>query len=219
MALVDRDFSAAIAANTTYEIHRRFPSSRKNEAINAALLEAKWTWTRIIEDTSLTLASNVFTYALANTAVTIDPVKQIEKIEYDPGGSGTGYDWEEIDSNDWRVRNNNGALTLQLNDVPKTGATLRLTYFARPSQFTADTSTGGVLIPDNDGLAAFVMARATAMLMEWRSLLQEENSSRDHWMQQSKYFNDMAALYRGDAPSPDTGKIKLFNWDNEDLNV
>jgi len=201
---VDRTFGGNIASAVTYEIHRRFPAAEKIKAINQAVRDSKWKWARHIEDTSLALIADTYTYSLANLSIGVDFIAGIDKIEYDPAGSGTGYLWEEIHNTDWTIRNSNDVLTLQLlGGVPKVGASLRLTYRARPRVFTADTganvnTTVGTLDVDNEAFAGYVCARASAILCAWRSNLQEETTSRDHWLSRASMFQAMADGYLSD---------------------
>jgi hypothetical protein len=191
--LPDRNFSAAIANADTY-----------------AILDAIWRWPRKIEDTSIAQIQQTLTYALAGLTVPIDPIEGIDKLEYDTEGSGTGYEWGLIDDDNYRIRNNDGVLTLQLNDEPPSaGDNFRITYRVRPPQFTADTGAGGTLIPNSQAFCDFLTARATAILMAWMSSQHEEGSVRDQWLTRASIFQSLADnLFSQNAEQKLPGSVK-----------
>ncbi len=203
----DRGFSAAIVNTDTFEIHRRLPATRKNEAINQALYDSKWRWAREIEDETVAMVANQYTYSLASLTVPVDPIRLLDRVEYDPGGSDTGHPWTKIDKNKYTVRNNSGTLTLQLlGAVYHPTYNLRLTYKVRPTQFTTDA---GVLTPDNEGLYAYVCARATAILMGWRAMMNEEQTVREHWLMRAQIYQNLADNYfASDVEAPQPSEVQ-----------
>ncbi len=205
--LPDANFTAAIAAANTYEIHHHISVYRKNEAINQAILDSKWKWAREIEDETVAMVANQFTYSLASLSVAVDPNRGLEKLEYDPGGTGTGYPWVKVDPSDYEIRNSGGTLTLQLlGDVYAPGDNFRLTYEARPVILSTDAA---VLAPDDEGFQAYVCARATAILMEWRAMTMEDKAQQDKWLTRAQIFQSLADNYfAADAEAPEPGTVR-----------
>jgi hypothetical protein len=69
----DRAFSAQIAGPPNaveYEVHRTFSATDKNNAINQAILDAKWRWPRNLIAETIPLAANTYRYVVANTTLT-----------------------------------------------------------------------------------------------------------------------------------------------------
>lgn len=214
----DRAFSNQIAASVSYEIHRIFGVSEKNDAINEALRQAKFRFPRYIENTSLTLASTTYTYSLASLTVEVDQYEGIDVVEYDNDNAGTGYSWTPLSPEDWRIVYPSGVQTLQLLiDPPIIGNSLRLKYRARPALFTADTSTGGELNPDHPGLAAFVCAKASELLCMARAANEREADRRDHWFAHGQRFQQMAdGIFSTDLPQRKPKPIKFGAWGRDE---
>ncbi len=205
----DRAFSAQIAAAVTYEYHRQFSATRKNEAIREAMELAAARWPRKIEDTSLTLTSQQYTYSLATLTVPVDPELGLEKVEYDSGGTGTGVPYVPLGS--WALRNNDGVLTLQLAHLPTTGKTMRLTYRVLPTPLTDDTTT---LKPADDRFENYIVAKATALIFEKAAVDADENE-RGKYTGKMNWANQLADGYLPkNAPAP--GKVTLMSWGDDD---
>ncbi len=186
-------FCGDMTGDANYEDHRIFSIPDKNNAINEAMRQSGLRWARRVEDTSLTLAATTFTYALANLTVTVDRFRGLDEVLYNTGGTGTGTPFQALDKKWWKVRDANGTLTLQLSYVPVAGG-LRLVYRVAPSVFTADSSTGGTLDPDDVDFANYICLRATAMLFDRQGLLDREQ--RDYWLSQAQLFHRRAdAVY------------------------
>jgi hypothetical protein len=67
----DRTFTSTGPANTNeYEIHRTFSAMDKNNAINDAILDAKWRWPRVLFAETILMADNTYRYTLTNTTIT-----------------------------------------------------------------------------------------------------------------------------------------------------
>lgn len=208
-------FTAQIAASVSYELHRVFPADEKDAALNEALRVAGTRWSDLQEDESLTLASNTYTYALASLSSLVDPDLGIEKVEYDTGASGTGTPWEAIDDDYWSLRNHGGVLTLQLAEIPRVGAKLRLTYRVRPSVFSADTGAGGVLTPDTQALQNYVCYCAAAFLYD-DAARSAEQGQREFFQTEAAKFHQMAESFmNADKPQPQNGKVRLWTWGDE----
>lgn len=208
---VDRAFSAAVASGDAYELHRVFSADDKDDAINNAILEAKARWPRIIEDASILMVANQYAYALGTLAVPLDPIALLDLVEWDPGLSGTGYPWNKFDDDEYYIRKSevSGAvtLTLQLRRYPPyAGKAIRLTYRVRPSTFTNDTAA---LNPDEEGFAAYLCAKATAMLAEKRANLASEGASRnEHWSAMAARFQQKAEqIMAQDREPPVPGRV------------
>jgi hypothetical protein len=208
----DRAFTAAVANGDSYELHRVFSADDKNEAVNAAINDAKLRWARAIEDTSLAFTVNTFTYVLGSLATPVDPIALIDKVEYDTGVSGTGYPYAPLDDDFWRVRNNAGTLTLQfseaVNAIIPSGKTIRLTYRVRPGTLSNDTTN---LAPDEEGFVEYICAKATALLAEKRaSLAHEAGDARSHWEAMAQKFHARAeGVFSQDKPAPEQGRVIL----------
>ncbi len=210
----DRAFAGAVANGDAYELHRTFSADEKDEAINAAILEVKLRWARIIEDATLTFTVNTYTYALAGLAIAVDPIALIDKIEYDTGASGTGYPYAALDDDLWSVRNNAGVLTLQFNErasaIIPNGKAIRLTYRARPATMSTDTdATTGTLKPDEEGFFEYLAAKATALLAEKRAnLAHEAGDTKSHWEAMAQKFHARAeSVFGQDKPLPEPGRV------------
>ncbi len=208
----DRAFTVAVGNGDAYELHRVFSADDKNEAINAAISDAKLRWARLIEDTSIAFAVNTFTYALGSLATPVDLIALIDKVEYDTGASGTGYPYAPLDDDFWRVRNNAGTLTLQfsemVNAIIPSGKTIRLTYRVRPSALSNDTTN---LAPDEEGFVEYICAKATALLAEKRAnLAHEAGDARSHWEAMAQKFHARAeGILVLDKPAPEQGRVIL----------
>lgn len=207
---VDRAFSAAVANGDAYELHRVFAADDKDDAINNAILEAKTRWPRIIEDTSIVMAANTYSYSLGALTVPLDPIVLLDLVEWDPGLSGTGYPWVKFDDDEYYIRKNDTAITLQLRRYPPyAGKAIRLTYRVRPSTFANDTTA---LNPDEEGFAAYICAKATAMLAEKRSNLASEGGVRkEHWLTMAERFNAKAEQIMSQDREPSVPGRVIFS--------
>lgn len=202
------NFSAQIASGVSYEIHRVFSATDKNNEINEAIFYSGDRWPRVIEDTSLAVTANKYGYDLSTLTVAIDPTYGIDKVEYDPKEGTTNYSWIEIDRSLWSIRNNDGTLTLQFRDdlgftVPLIASNnYRLTYRVRPPTLSADSGAGSALTPDNDGFYHFVCYKAAAILFSKRAQ-DKEATDRDAWMLRAREANEIAEKYlAGEKPQP-----------------
>lgn len=212
----DRNFtSTGPAAADTYELHRVFSATQKNAAISQAILDAKWHWARRNEDESITMVSGTYTYSLAAVTPAIDRYKGIDRLLYNTGATLTGYPYEEIDKDFWRVRDDNGTLTLQfLIDVPNPGRVLRLEYRIRPSVLTDDTTA---LDPDIEEFSEWICARATALLWRDKSLRSSEVQARDEALQKSALFQQQAErIMAENSPQKQPGEVIYPLWGGDE---
>ncbi len=187
------EFCGDMLGDSAYEEHQIWSILDKNNAINAAVLASGMRFPRVIQNTSLTLTASTYTYALANLTVAVDRFWGIDKIEYDSGSTETGYPYIELPREEWGILDNNATLTLQLLDLPTTGETIRLTYRARPAVFTADSSTGGVLDPDQQDFYNYICYKATSMLFMKKSAETElDKTDRVYWKTRADEMNRQA---------------------------
>jgi hypothetical protein len=171
---LDRALPAAVASAVQYEVHRFAHPHDKNNAVNEAIRAAAKRWTRKIEDASLSLDSDTFTYSLASLAVEVDPSLGIDDVLFDTGATGTGFPYQDIHPSFRLMRNNAGVLTLQiLSTIPRDAATLRLLYRVRPAQLQSDTD---LLLPQDESFYNYVAAKATAILFRQRALSEPESA-------------------------------------------
>jgi hypothetical protein len=165
---LDRALSAAVASAVQYEVHRFAHPYDKNNAINEAIRAAGKRWTRKIEDTSLTLDTDTYTYSLDSTTVEVDPQMGIDDVLWDTGITGTGYPYREIHPSYRLMRNEAGNLTLQfLDQIPRDAATIRLIYQVRPAQLSSDSD---LLLPQDEAFYNYVAAKAAAILFRQRAM-------------------------------------------------
>jgi hypothetical protein len=169
---VDRVFSAAVASGVQYEVHRLVHPYDKNNAANEAIRAAGKRWTRKIEDATLTLDSDTYTYSLASLAVEVDPSMGIDDVAFDTGITGTGYPYSNIHPSFQLMRNNAGVLTLQiLSTIPRDAATMRLSYQVRPAQLQSDSD---LLLPQDESFYNYVCAKGAAICFRARALTEPE---------------------------------------------
>jgi hypothetical protein len=206
----DRALDAAVASGVEYEVHRKWHPYDKNNAINEAIRAGGTRWTRYIENTTLTLATNTYTYSLASLAVQVDPILELDAVQYDTGASGTGTPYGGIDVSYQLVRNNAGTLTLQLmTEVPRNAATLRLTYRVRPSQLAADSD---LLAPQDEAFYNYVCYKAAAILFRARS----QNEPEAGWEGRANAMEQSAEMFFAeDRKQKPDGRVKLPRWGNE----
>jgi hypothetical protein len=188
---VDAAFASAISAGIAYEIHRMFSADDKDAALNQAIRDGGKYWWRVVQDTSLTLASNTYSYSLATLAVPVNRNIGLIDVEYLADDVYTIY--ERVNPDTWHIRDNNGTLYLEFDDdaLPDEDATLRLTYKARPAVLSTDSST---LDPDLDEFATFICARAAGYLFQKQSDMGGE-STRDHWQQRANQMQQLAMSF------------------------
>ncbi len=295
----DRAFTNAslvptpIASGAGYEVHRTFSATDKNNAINQAILDAKWRWPRNLIAETIPMAANTYRYVLANTTLTnaimsgsptnggaltvgstanfppsgrlkveneyiaysaiaspttftlaasgargasgstaaphgagveigicpgFDKYAGLDLLQYDAGLSGTGPPWAKLDDDYYDIVEDNGVLYLQLQaPPPRVGNYFRLTFRARPLTFTADTGIGGTLDPDVEPFAAYICARASALLCQQASMRAAEESKQAHWNRMYERFRDEAETYKSADMAPKApGKVKYPTWGDID---
>ena len=144
----------------------------------------------------------------------MDETAKLDKVLWDTGASGTGYPWRELDDDLWKVRNDDSTLTLQLfTSPPNVSDKFRLLYRVRPATLSADSGTGGVLTPDIEPFAAYVCARASAILCHDRSLKEQEAAKRDFWLTKFQLFQAMAdGIMSADAEPKPAGRVIYPTW-------
>lgn len=210
---LDRAVTSTATADG-YEVHRIFPYTEKNAAINAAINASGYRWCRTIEDTSITLDDETYHYSLSALTSTMDPNLGLDDIRYDPdmtttGVSGTGYPFSRISNSFWDVRFNGTMATLQfLTRPPIDNQTLRLVYRVRPSTFSDDTT---ILQPDDAGFASYICSKATAILFRARALKEPEGA----WTEKAVQMEQLAeGFYSLDSPrqKPKPVKSEFLLW-------
>lgn len=183
-------------------------------------------YSAIASGTTFTLAASGARGANSSTAAShsagasigvcpdMDRYKRIDHIYYDTGLSGTGPPWSLWDDDYWEVRDDNGQVFLQLNTYPpQVNKHARLIYRARPAQLSADT---GTLDPDVEPFAAYVCARATAILCQLRSI-DEGEATKDFWQKKFEWFQALAdGLMSQDAPVKQPGSVIYPAWGDTD---
>lgn len=206
---LDRALAAAVAAAVQYEVHRISHPHDKNNAINEAIRAAGQRWTRKIEDTSLTLDSDTYTYSLATLAVEVDPLLLIDEVSFDTGLTGTGYPYKTIHPSFRVIRNNAGTLTLQILDtIPRDAATVRLAYQVRPAQLQSDTD---LLLPQDESFYNYVVSKACAILFRQRAGAEPEAN----WGERADSMEAMAeSFFNLDKPQPKPKQVRniLMAW-------
>ena len=175
----DRAFSGIPGSAVSYEAHQLFSVTEKNAAINEAIARAGIRWPRIIRDTSLTMLSTTFQYALGSLAVPVRRLIGIDDIYYDAGGTGTNPPLQKLDKRWWEIYDANGTLTLQLHKCPVNSKTMTLLYRVPPDALASDAAT---LDPYDDTFDDYVAMKATAILYEQRSI-KEPNSQMGYQAQ------------------------------------
>jgi hypothetical protein len=168
----DRNFTGAIASGNTFEIHRLFAADDKDAAISEVIRASDRRFCRPIENESVTLSAATFGYSLDSLTVPVDRLHGIDRIEYATGASGTTPPWQPYKSDWWKIRDNNGALTLQLTRLPVTSQKLRLIYQVRPGVLDADTSA---LDPDDTAFAEYICSGAAGLLFERKAQIGEDS--------------------------------------------
>lgn len=206
---LDRALPAAVASAVQYEVHRIAHPHDKNNAINEAIRAAGQRWTRKIEDTSLTLDVDTYTYDLSTLAVEVDPLLGIDDVQFDTGLTGTGYPYKAIHPSFRVLRNNAGTLTLQILDtIPRDAATVRLTYQVRPAQLQSDTD---LLLPQDESFYNYVCAKSCAILFRQRALSEPEAG----WNERADSMEAMAeSFFNLDKPLPKPKQVRnvLMSW-------
>lgn len=200
---VDRVWSGVAASGDDYEVHTVFPYADKNAAIVAAQRAAAMRWPRRIEDTSLTFLTNTYTYSLGSLSVPIDPDIGIDMVLYDTGTTGTGVPYATLDDDLWEIRISGTTYTLQVYDIPRTGATIRLIYRVRPTVVSDDTTS---IVPDSTAYQNYLCAKATAILYRSRALIEPESD----WAAKADNMEAMAEGYWNlDKPQSQGGKVRF----------
>jgi hypothetical protein len=206
---VDRNFTAAVSTNA-YEIHRIWSAADKNVCINAAILASGLRWPRRIEDASLTLDTETYTYDLTALGVPVDPYFGIDEVYYDTGISGTGAPYAQIPRNEYEVRvtGTYGTLsTLQfVTDIRRDAATVRLTYRTRPPTLSADAD---ILRPDDVSFYNYICCKATAMLFRQRAKQQQNAGWEDRALEMERMAE---GFYDLDRPNKQGRGIRLPLW-------
>lgn len=202
-------FSAVVASGVQYEVHRESHPHEKNNAINEAIRAGGQRWTRKIEDASLTLDSDTYTYSLDTLAVEVDPSLGIDDVLFDTGVTGTGYPYGSVHPSFQLVRNNAGTLTLQFLDaIPRDAATMRLIYRVRPAQLQSDTD---LLLPQDESFYNYVCAKATAILFRARAMREPESD----WQDKAERMEALAeSFFNLDQPPPKAAPIRntFLSW-------
>ncbi len=208
---LDRALSAAVASAVQYEVHRLMHPYDKNNAINEAIRASGNRWTRKIEDASLTLDSDTYTYDLSTLAVEVDPNLGIDEVLFDTGLTGTGYPYKGISPSFQVVRNHVGTLTLQfLSTIPRDAATMRLLYRVRPAQLQSDTD---LLAPQEESFYNYVVSKACAILFSARAL----NEPESDWQKKSEMMEQKAeGFFDLDKPQgkPKAVRNEMLGWGN-----
>lgn len=156
-----------------------------------------------------------------------DKYAGLDLLEYDAGLSATGPPWAKLDDDYYDIIEDNGVLCLQLQaPPPRVGNYMRLTYRARPLQFSDDATA---LDPNVEPFAAFICAKASAMLCQQASMRAGEEAKQAHWNRMFERFRDEAETFKSADIAPKTpGRIKYPTWgdcdnrdgrDHVDLNV
>ncbi len=144
----------APAAGSEYELfYKTFMPYEYDEAINAAIRRL---WPRIWvlrQDTSITTTSGNYAYMLPESVEL--PLLKVE-IEQDTSESTAPY--QELTY--WTVRETAGARTLQMERLPMSSRTLRLTYLGRVEMLETDFDEL------DDEYVPYVMAQAKAELFK-----------------------------------------------------
>jgi hypothetical protein len=199
---VDRVWAGASVSGDDYEVHTLFSYTEKNEAIVAAQRAAGMRWARRIEDTSLTFLTNTYTYSLGSLTVPIDPDIGLDKVMYDTGTTGTGVPYATLDDDLWELRISGTTYTLQVHDIPRVGATIRLVYRVRPTVVSDDTTS---VVPDSIAYFNYLSAKATAILYRSRSLIEPASD----WAAKADYMDAMAeGFWNLDKPQSQGGKVR-----------
>jgi hypothetical protein len=200
---LDRALSAAVASGVQYEIHRLSHPYDKNNAANEAIRAAALRWARRIEDTTLTFATNTFTYSLDSLTVEMDTNLGIDYVMYDTGATGTGVPYALYDDDAWTIRTSASTHTLQVQDVPRNGATMRLVYRVRPSQLQSDSD---LLLPQDESFYNYVVSKATAILFRQRAGVDPSSD----WSEKAERMEAMAeGFFNLDKPQSHGGKIRF----------
>lgn len=205
---VDRAWSGATATSDTYELHRLFSYSDKNNAINSAIRAAGTRWVRnVIDSVVITLDASTYRYDL-DDLTDPDPILSIDRIEYQDGSSDEPF--VEIPPSYWRIEQDdvNGKFFLQFNaDTPiKDNADTRIYHRVRPSVLSSDSST---LSPFDDSFYNYICAKAAAMLFRARAQVQPDNG----WEERANMMEEMAGLfYAQDRPLPKPGRMRFPTW-------
>lgn len=186
-----------------YEVHNVFSYSDKNDAIKGAMRAGQTRWARRLEDTSLAFIVNTYTYSLASLTVPIDPDLGIDKVMYDTGATGTGVPYATLDDDLWELRISGTTYTLQVHDIPRVGATIRLVYRVRPSVLSDDTTS---VVPDSLAFYNYICAKATALLFRARALIVPEQD----WADKADAMEAQAeSFWNLDKPQPQGGKVRF----------
>jgi hypothetical protein len=200
---VDRVWAGAPASGDDYELHQTFSYADKNDALVAAQRAAGMRWARRVEDTSLTFATNTYTYALGALTIPIDPDFGIDQILYNTGATGTGAPFGVYDDDMWEIRISGTTYTLQVYDVPRNAATIRLIYRVRPTLVSDDTTA---VVPDSTGYQNYLCAKATAILFRSRALVEPESD----WAAKAEQMEVLAeGFFNLDKPKPQGGKVRF----------
>lgn len=200
---LDRALTSSTATSDGYEVHNVFSYSDKNDAIKGAMRAGQTRWARRQEDTSLAFIVNTYTYSLASLSVPIDPDLGIDKVMYDTGVTGTGVPYATLDDDLWELRVDDTTYTLQVHDVPRVGATIRLVYRVRPSVLADDTTS---VVPDSPAFFNYICAKATALLFRARALIVPEQD----WADKAAAMDAVAeSFYNLDKPQAQGGKVRF----------
>lgn len=199
----DRAFTAQIAAAVTYEVHSVFTVTEKNKAIEGAIYAAGIRYPRRVENTTLTFATGTYTYDLSSLTVGLDPDLGLDMVLYATGATGTGVPYAILDDDLWEVRQNGTTYTLQVQDVPRNGATIRLVYRARPAIPSTDTAA---IAPDSTAFFNYLCSKATAILMRNRALVEPES---DYTRKADYYEQQAEGFFNADKPQAHPGKVRF----------
>lgn len=205
---LDRAVTSTVTADG-YEAHRLFRYAEKNDAINAAIRAAAYRWTRRVENESITLDTDTFTYSLGSLSVPLDPTLGLDAVLYDTNISGTGYPFRNVSPSYWEVRWSANTPTLQFLTTPPIDNELaRLIYRVRPSQLSSNSDN---LTPDDESFYNYVCAKATAILFRGRAL-REPNEGWDERAQGMEQLAETFFDLEKARPKPKPIRNTMMLW-------
>jgi hypothetical protein len=194
------------AAPTTgeYEVHLRFPRSRKLAALNAGVRQLHLHWERIIEDESLVAQQHTWVYPLPSTI----PWDRLVRVELAPATPGRPF--EDARPLGWRLRVNtaaNGQTTylLEFRNLPPAGRTIRLIGVARFPDLQAATDL--LVVPDTllGPVQEWLLDWAELKLWQWTSAFvpagQQEGVEAKQQRQLERQQQLLVRALRGRAPA------------------
>lgn len=159
----------------SYEVHLRFPASRKLEAINECVGQLSLLWFREFVDTSITTQPQTWSYTLPSGMY----VSKVWQVQYQvntastnigfPYADAVGLDWDLYEGTD---ASGNFTQSLQFGVLPPPGRTLRIRGEAYFPDLVNDTDVLAISGKWQRPTMSWIYAYAACLLNLWQGDMQ-----------------------------------------------